>query len=345
MRPTLHRLPLLSLCLTLTAGVSLGQSHSADFDAQSEGTLGTVYIEDGIVFSDLDRYLGSPNETFVAEDGSGSLAGLSGFTSPNTLGFGGYSPGPSAAYSRCGTFKITPPGIFDSGQLALYVAGGSSAGNLVTLEARLAGALVASDSIVIPSTFGPHEFILSVTGSNFDTLHMVGTGSGNSGSFFALVDTVIVGVSAVGTGYCFGDGTSGICPCGNSSAGDEGCANSTSSGTILSAAGSVSVAADDLLFQASQLPPNKPALLFAGDAAMPGIPFGDGVLCVGGVIQRLDVFFSDGAGDASWGPNIASGQSWGAGTMRNFQVWYRDPAGPCSSGFNVSNGVQLTFGP
>lgn len=331
----------------LLAAVASAQVHSAHFDAQSEGSLGTSYSEDGIVFSNLDRYLGSPNEVFVAEDASSTLAGMGGFSPPNTLGFGGYSPGPGAAFSRCGSFRITPPGSFDTAELTLFLAGGISVGNLVTLEARLAGALVATDSVVVPGSFGHHAIRLSVSG-NFDTLHLVGSGSENSGSFFALVDSVQVEATSVGTDYCYGDGTATACPCANPGGSGEGCANSTGLGTELEGRGSASVAADDLEFHASQLPPGALAMLFAGTQSAnsgDGFPFGEGLLCASGALRRLEVRQADPAGRASWGPNIASDNAWGSGTTRYFQAWYRDNNSQCGLGNNLSNGVELTFVP
>ncbi len=337
-------LPLLGLLL---AGQASAQSHNANFDSVAEGAIGSTYVEDGLTISDLDRYMGTSNGTFTAEDASGSLGGVIGFTAPNALGFGGYSPGPGAAYSRCGSFQIAAPGTFDHGQLALILAGSTSAGNLVTLEARLGGVLVGSDAVTVPGTFGPHSMTLSVSGSSFDTLHLVGTGSQNSGSFFALVDSILVETIASGTPFCFGDGSATICPCGNFGGADEGCANSTGLGGQVLSGGSASVAADNLTFQATQLPTNKPALCFSGASAANGGAgnlFGDGLMCVSGDIQRHDVRFTDANGEADWGPNFASNNGWGAGVTRHFQIWYRDPAGPCGTQFNVTNAVQVDFG-
>jgi len=68
--------------------------------------------------------------------------------------------------------------------------------------------------------------------------------------------------------FCFGDGSGTACPCANHSAGGngEGCANSSAAGGLLSASGSTSSGADDLAFDASNLLPAQPALLFVGNA-------------------------------------------------------------------------------
>jgi Tol biopolymer transport system component len=153
----------------------------------------------------------------------------------------------------------------------------------------------------------------------------------------------------VGTPYCFGDGSGAICPCGNWGAMGEGCANSSGSGALLETLGSPGVAADDLVFDASQLVPGQPALLFVGVNAInggAGTQFGDGLRCAGGSVVRLGVTIPDSNGQAAWGPGLGATGGWSAGDVRYFQVWYRDPSppGPCGSGFNLTNGVEVSFG-
>jgi hypothetical protein len=163
------------------------------------------------------------------------------------------------------------------------------------------------------------------------------------------VDNIRVGASDVGTPYCFGDGSGGSCPCGNSASAGEGCGNSTGAGGLLGGYGSDSAGSDSLVFQAQQLIPLQPALLFAGLNAVNGgngIPFGDGLRCAGQSVVRLGVDVPDANGDASWGPGLGANGGWGAGATRYFQGWYRDPnGGPCGSGFNLTNGVVVVFGP
>jgi len=154
---------------------------------------------------------------------------------------------------------------------------------------------------------------------------------------------------AVGTAYCFGDGSGTACPCDNAGASDEGCANSTGAGAILSGDGSASVAADDLTFDAAQLIPSQPALLFAGENQVnggDGLVFGDGLRCAGGNVKRLGVRQPDANGDATWGPGLQPLGLWQPGDTRRFQAWYRDPnGGPCGLGFNLSHGYEVVFVP
>jgi hypothetical protein len=153
--------------------------------------------------------------------------------------------------------------------------------------------------------------------------------------------------SLLGTSYCSGDGSARACPCGNTGSTEQGCANSTGAGATLSAGGSASVTADDLVLQAAQLVPTQPALLFAGLNRVQGgngTLFGDGLRCAGGTIKRLGVRQPDALGAAAWGPGLGPLGGWSAGDTRRLQVWYRDPlASPCGAGFNLSNGFELSF--
>ncbi|MDP6408472.1 MAG: LamG domain-containing protein [Planctomycetota bacterium] len=153
----------------------------------------------------------------------------------------------------------------------------------------------------------------------------------------------------VGTAYCFGDGSGGVCPCGNLGGTGEGCGNSTGQGATTLADGSTGVGADDVTFGSHGLLPGQPALLFSGNNTVNGgngVIFGDGLRCAGTAVKRLGVRVPDAAGGAAWGPGLAPMGQWGAGDTRRFQVWYRDPnASPCGSSFNLSHGVEVTFTP
>ncbi len=170
--------------------------------------------------------------------------------------------------------------------------------------------------------------------------------------FFFIFDQWNIGadnmrISAqTGTTTCFGDGSGAACPCGNSGGAGEGCQNSGGTGAKLKAAGGTSVSADSIHFTATQLPANKPTLLFAGDASLGGglgAPFGDGLRCAGGSLKRLGVQFSDAQGSAAWASGLAPAGAWGAGDTRTFQAWYRDTNTLCGSTFNLSSGVLVQF--
>lgn len=156
--------------------------------------------------------------------------------------------------------------------------------------------------------------------------------------------------TGAGQAYCFGDGSGGTCPCGNSGATGQGCANSGGAGATLASAGSNSVLSDDLELSASGLLGGQAALLFSGTQNLgSGFLFGDGLRCAGGQVVRIGVRIPDGSGSATWPTGLAALYGWSPGTLRTFQVWYRDnngPSGsPCANNFNLSNGVEVVYGP
>lgn len=146
--------------------------------------------------------------------------------------------------------------------------------------------------------------------------------------------------------YCFGDNSGTNCPCGNVGSADSGCSNSTLAGAILDASGSTIVANDDLVLSGSQLPPGVPSLFFQGTIRVnggDGSVFGDGLLCAGGAIQRMQIVTVDGGGNAATTVPIASTFGATAGTTNTMQLWYRDPSGPCSGQFNTTNAVSVDW--
>jgi len=102
------------------------------------------------------------------------------------------------------------------------------------------------------------------------------------------------------------------------------------------------------------MPANTFGLLFMGNQQV-ALPFGDGLRCVGGQLERFGPPQTSGAsGEFSVGPGIAAISCAGggapttcidAGSTWNFQAWYRDAQGPCGSGFNLSGGVSVLFLP
>jgi hypothetical protein len=149
--------------------------------------------------------------------------------------------------------------------------------------------------------------------------------------------------------FCFGDGSGATCPRGNHGAAGEGCANNSGAGALLWSTGSTKVSTDDLALRATHLPPTGGiGLAVAGSqqqAGGAGIPFQDGILCVGGTIFRYPAqVFSDSIVQ----PSVvgASNGLITAGSTWNFQVWYRDTVGACGgSTGNLSNALQVSFTP
>ncbi len=151
----------------------------------------------------------------------------------------------------------------------------------------------------------------------------------------------------IGTAYCFGDGSGTACPCGNAGSAGNGCGNSGSSGGgNLSATGNATVASDTVTLAAGDCPVNKPGLFFQGNIQVnggSGNSFGDGLLCAGGGIVRLEIVSTDGTGSAASTIGIAAKGGVSAGQTKTYQFWYRDPGGTCSNGFNTTNGVELSW--
>jgi len=144
-----------------------------------------------------------------------------------------------------------------------------------------------------------------------------------------------------------------VATCGNADP-DAGCANSTGSGALMSASGTPSVSADDLVLTTTGLPFNSWGIGFMGPGYIDHLPFYDGLLCAGGPHFRYPIGFSGLTGTVVMGPGIVAyshshyppngqiqpGDIWG------FQWWYRDPGpSPCGTDVNTSSAMRVTFHP
>ena len=157
-----------------------------------------------------------------------------------------------------------------------------------------------------------------------------------------------------GQAYCFGDGTGAPCPCANFGASGRGCATSThSEGALLWAHGNPSISFDTLHFTVSGMGPTVTTILLQGTAANLGLPFGDGLRCVGGTLRRLFVRNAL-CGNRSYGHNVPGDVpisvigSISVPQTAFYQVWYRDPnltfCSPPDT-FNWSNGYAINWVP
>ena len=193
--------------MALAAVSTAAIAEFANFDDLVEGQTFTTLTNGGITFHDYDaRFPGSPPPNiFCIEDASGDLTGLPGYSSPNTLGFFGYSPGSGTAFSRVGEiwFDAAVPGTDVS--LELFVV--SDPANIVTMEAYSGGAVVGTDIVNLNFAGFMDHFTMSIGGVAFDTVRLVGTGPNNEGTFFAVVDNVsITTVPEPGTFIAVGAG-------------------------------------------------------------------------------------------------------------------------------------------
>lgn len=128
--------------------------------------------------------------------------------------------------------------------------------------------------------------------------------------------------------------------------------NSVGSGTAIEAAGSASIALNNLTISVSNGPAGQPGVFFHGPSPIQ-IPFGNGNRCIGGSVVRLwPPTVSDGTGmssrfvDNSVSPNLGVIIEMAS---VNFQYWHRDPdytgMGGDGSGFNLSDALNVVFTP
>ena len=170
--------------------------------------------------------------------------------------------------------------------------------------------------------------------------------------FFTAITALAVTPTPVGTGigtpFCYGTS----CPCANDDA-TAGCKNSTGHGAVLSAAGSTSVSADDIVYTATNLSDHSVSLLVLSRNQR-NIPFHEGRMCVGPTIVRFHPHTNSGSAGvtrydhlvstlALYGTTISAGDTWYA------QAWYRDSAqqGQCNLAHatNLTSGLAVTFTP
>lgn len=159
-------------------------------------------------------------------------------------------------------------------------------------------------------------------------------------------ENMTVTAPAPGSPYCFGDGSSLVCPCGAGDAG-AGCPNSVGGGAQLAATGTASLGADTFALTVSGLPASTPGLLFRADNQA-SLPFGAGILCAtGGIARGLPrIASSQGIVECTDFRGGPFGGVANVGTPTQFQYWYRDPSNSCGgSPFNTSNGWVVQYQP
>ncbi len=165
--------------------------------------------------------------------------------------------------------------------------------------------------------------------------------------------------SAQGVTFCFGSGTSGPCPCGNTGQTGRGCENSaTTGGGELAFRGTPSP--DTMMLSASHMLPGALTIFVQGSTLLTvGVPFGDGLRCTGGALRRLYVksASTNGGVDAPQAldgdlsltqRSAALGDVIATGTSRYYQAYYHDVSGtfctqPQGGLFNATNGVKITW--
>lgn len=117
-------------------------------------------------------------------------------------------------------------------------------------------------------------------------------------------------------------------------------------GASIAYVGSIDLADDSVVLEATGLPPGQLTLFLYGPSQA-AFPAGNGFFCLGSPFYRLyPASPANGAGIAAKLVDVSSPPTPAAqvlpGSTWNFQNWYRDPAGGGAL-FNFSDGVQVTF--
>lgn len=152
---------------------------------------------------------------------------------------------------------------------------------------------------------------------------------------------------------CFGDGSSGNCPCGNNSNPSLGAGCIGGYTTRLVDFGVASLATDTLTFQTAGIGPLGPSMLLQSQGIGAGVPFQNGLLCLSGPILRLYVGTPTANSHLvpqSGAPSVsarssAAGSPIAAGSTRYYQTYYRTPPTSCGGATaNLSNAVEVRWG-
>jgi Tol biopolymer transport system component len=196
-----------------------------------------------------------------------------------------------------------------------------------------------------PSLSSTGEFVAFSSDAN-----NLSSGDGN------LCEDVYVRDCPVQPYAAFCTGTPGACPCANGGGPFAGCDNSASTGGgLLWATGTPSVSGDTIVLRLDGLPAHTTVIFFQGTAPVAGgngVPYGDGLRCVGGTVIRLGVRMTT-TGSSMFGYGVGSdplvsvaGQIPSSGATRLYQAYYRDSAVFCTpQTLNLSNGIMLPWMP
>ncbi len=196
-----------------------------------------------------------------------------------------------------------------------------------------------------PAIFIPAERLGLATVRSGTAFVCVG---GPTGDDLDALDTRMV--PATGLGFCFGDGLGTPCPCGNSGGNGRGCANSIfPAGSVLTATGSASVAADTVLLTASSMSGGI-SVYFQG-TGQASLPLDDGLFCLSGGLVRVGTYGIVGAASSNppalGVPISVKGGVPLAGATRFYQVVYRNAAPlfcPVAT-LNRTNGLAVVWTP
>ncbi|HIF40744.1 MAG TPA: choice-of-anchor B family protein [Planctomycetes bacterium] len=123
--------------------------------------------------------------------------------------------------------------------------------------------------------------------------------------------------------------------------------NSVGTGALIGASGSTSLATNDLILNASGLPPGQFGMFFYGSGATQK-PIVNGFLCITGSLFRYTPQRIDSSGNVSLALDLTSPPAQAGqvlvGSEWRYQLWYRDPAAG-GAGSNLTDGLRVRFCP
>lgn len=196
--------------------------------------------------------------------------------------------------------------------------------------------------------------VLATTGSSQVTAGIRKTDP----SFDPIGRTIEPRPGEAGHAMCFGDGTGMMCPDRNVGAPGHGCENSLGmGGSLLWADGVAKVSQDTVLLQVQNLPRRSTVLFMQATGSRNGelgLPFGDGLMCMGGSMMKLGVV--DPVGGSAVFPSFAPAPCFASlsaiggipprGGQRYYQALYRDhDAFGSRARFNLSNAWAIEWAP
>jgi hypothetical protein len=204
----------------------------------------------------------------------------------------------------------------------------------------MTGATPVSTEFVPPASLPPGNYSLVVVANGIAS------------------DAVNFPPSTAFSGFCYGDGTAGLCPCLNFGLSGRGCENSASTGgAVLAAAGNASLAADTVQFTATGELPSALSIFSQGQQVITPVVFGDGLRCVNVNLKRL--YTKSAVGGTAIAPtggdptvsarSAALGDTITSGSSRYYYTYYRDPsaafcADPPGNTFNITTSVGVAWG-
>ena len=182
-----------------------------------------------------------------------------------------------------------------------------------------------------------------------------GGGGFLEGGPISLGVSVLRGCAGPGRMFCFGDNSSGPCPCNNSGTYGRGCANSEiATGAILSSSGTI--VPDTVVLAAEGVKSGVLCAFLQGTVPIAPIVFGDGLRCTGGSLHRLytkpatgtSVVAPQGAEPPITIRSASLGDPITPTSLRYYQVYYRDGVAsfcpsPPGSNWNVSGALEVQW--